>query len=153
MLLPNLKFVDSQSSTLLTNPKHLVRCSMPWLLAQLSRSLLKGITSRSANITHRTNRTILSHNLPCHFHFTLISPLPPQRQFQKRTNNKLWVENFRHVRQRTVRGETTKRQSRSPASPQPYCALKGNFSEDVSVQGPKRSKKREICLASYSKGC
>ena len=106
---------------------------MPWVLAQLSRRLLKGITSRSANITHGTNRTILSHNLPCHFHFTLISPLPPQRQFQKRTNNKLWVENFRHVRQRNVRGETTKRQSRSPASPQPYCASKGNFSEDVSV--------------------
>ena len=95
LLLPNLKFVDSQSSTLLTNPKHLVRCSMPWLLAQLSRSLLKGITSRSANITHRTNRTTLSHNLPCHFHFTLISPLPPQRQFQKRTTNKLLENGLR----------------------------------------------------------
>ena len=61
-----------------------MRCSVPWLLAQLSRRLLKGITSRSANMTHRTNRTILSHNLPCHFHFTLISPLPPQRDNFKR---------------------------------------------------------------------
>ena len=68
---------------------------MPWLLAQLSRRLLKGITSRSANMTHRTNRTILSHNLPCHFHFTLISPLPPQRQFQKRTTNKLLENGLR----------------------------------------------------------
>ena len=118
---------------------------------------MKGITSRSAKHYTRDKSyyPVPQSTMPLSFHpnFTFTSSETISKENNQQTIRE-WVENLCPVRQRTVRGKTTKRKKRSPASPQPYCALKGNFSEDVSVQGPKRSKKSwEICLASYSKGC
>ena len=115
--------------------------------------------NESVSETLHTGQIVLS--CPTIYHATFISPLfhlyllrDNFKRERPRTIRE-WVENFRPVRQRTIRGETTKRQSRSPASPQPYCASKGNFfwrchctKETIAI-----AKKREICLASYAKCC
>ena len=71
LLLPNLKFVDSQSSTLLTNTKHLVHCSMPWVLALYCQGDYEG-DNESVSETLHTGQIVLS--CPTIYHATFISP-------------------------------------------------------------------------------
>ena len=119
---------------------------------------MKGITSRSAKhyTQDKSYYPVPQSTMPLSFHpyFTFTSSETISKGNDQQSI-KEWVENFRPLRQRTIHGETTKRQSRSPASPQPYCASKGNFfwrchctKETIAI-----AKKREICLASYAKCC